>query len=177
MTGQINVNKIGARTGTNVEIESGHTLQAPGHVLQVVGNSSSSYDGGASAGLARDDTVPQQSEVLMCVEATITPKFANSKLLIQASIPGGHQYNSYTACCLFKDSGAAIQVMPQYFSSNGDNATWNLTHFMDAGSTAAATFKVGLGSNSGIVAQNGDNSSRKYGGASSSTLVIMEIAQ
>ena len=48
---------------------------------------------------------------------------------------------------------------------------------MDAGSTAAATFKVGLGSNSGNIYQNGDATSRKYGGASASTIVIMEIAQ
>ena len=164
-------------SGNNINVTSGHTLHAPGHILQVVGNTSSTYHGGASAGLARDDTVPQQSEVHICVEATITPKFANSKLLIQASIPGGHQYNVYSACCLFKDSGEAIQVMPQYFGDNGTNATWNLTHFMDAGSTAAATFKIGLGGNSGNLYQNGDASSRKYGGVSASTLVIMEIAQ
>ena len=66
--------------------------------------------------------------------------------------------------------------MPQYFPSNGTNAARKLTHFMDAGSTAAATFKVGLGSNSGNIYQNGDATSRKYGGASASTLVIMEIA-
>ena len=156
---------------------SGNNVKIPNHVIQVVGNTNSTYNGGASSGLTRDDTVPQQSEVHMCVEVDITPKFADSKLYIQASIPGGHQYNSYTACCLFKDSGEAIQVLPQYFSSNGTNAHWNLTHFMDAGSTATATFKVGLGTNSGTIHQNGDTASRKYGGASASTIVIMEIAQ
>ena len=156
---------------------SGNNVKIPNHVIQVVGNSNSAYNGGATAGLARDDTVPQQSEVHICVSVSITPKFADSKLYIQASIPGGHQYNAYTACCLFKDSGEAIQVLPQYFSSNGDNAHWNLTHFMDAGSTATTTFKVGLGANSGSVYQNGDVSSRRYGGASASTIVIMEIAQ
>ena len=160
----------GQTTAANVKI--------PGHVIQIVGNTNSTYNGGASAGLTRDDTIPQQSEVHMCVEVNITPRFANSKLFIQAAIPGGHQYNCYTACCLFKDSDAnAIQVMPHYFASNGTEATWNLTHFMDAGSTSTATFKVGLGSNSGTIHQNGNNAARKYGGASASTIVIMEIAQ
>ena len=156
---------------------SGNNVKIPNHIVQVVGNTNSTYNGGASAALTRDDTVPQQSEVHMCVEVNITPKFADSKLYIQASIPGGHQYNNYSAVCLFKDSGEAIQVLPQYFSSNGTNASWNLTHFMDAGSTATATFKVGLGANSGNIYQNGDAASRKYGGASASTIVIMEIAQ
>ena len=159
----------GQTTAANVKI--------PGHVIQIVGNTNSTYNGGASAGLSRDDTIPQQSEVHMCVEVSITPRFSDSKLFIQASIPGGHQNNTYSACCLFKDSGEAIQVMPHYFSTNGTEATWNLTHFMDAGSTSTATFKVGLGSNSGTIHQNGNNVARKYGGASASTIVIMEIAQ
>ena len=180
-TANINANavtdaKIAAMAATKLTGTVASARLPTGTPVQVVANTESTYNGGASAALTRDDTVPQQSEVHICLQATITPKFANSKLLIQASIPGGHQYNSYTACCLFKDSGAAIQVMPQYFPSNGTNAAWNLTHFMDAGSTAAATFKVGLGSNSGNIYQNGDATSRKYGGASASTLVIMEIA-
>ena len=178
----LSVNTITPQTGTtttinaNTVVASGKTFTAPGSVIQIVGNTNSTYNGGASAGLTRDDTIPQQSEVHMCVEVNITPRFANSKLFIQAAIPGGHQYNTYTACCLFKDSGEAIQVMPHYFASNGTEATWNLTHFMDAGSTSTATFKVGLGSNSGTIHQNGNNAARKYGGASASTLVIMEIA-
>ena len=156
---------------------SGNNVKIPNHIVQVVGNTNSTYNGGASAGLANDNTIPQQSEVHMCVEVSITPKFANSKLYIQASIPGGHQYNTKSACCLFKDNGEAIQVLPQYFETGNVSASWNMTHFMDAGSTATATFKVGLGGNSGNIYQNGDASSRKYGGASASTIVIMEIAQ
>ena len=179
----LSVNTITPQTGTtttinaNTVVASGKTFTAPGSVIQIVGNTNSTYNGGASGGLTRDDTIPQQSEVHMCVEVNITPRFANSKLFIQAAIPGGHQNNTYSACCLFKDSGEAIQVMPHYFPSNGTEATWNLTHFMDAGSTSTATFKVGLGSNSGNIYQNGNNSARKYGGASASTIVIMEIAQ
>ena len=179
----LSVNTITPQTGTtttinaNTVVSSGKTFTAPGSVIQIVGNTNSTYNGGASAALANDDTIPQQSEVHMCVEVNITPRFANSKLFIQASIPGGHQYNNKSVCCLFKDSGGAIQAMPQYFETNNVSASWNLTHFMDAGSTSTATFKVGLGGNSGTVHQNGDASSRKYGGASASTIVIMEIAQ
>ena len=35
MTGQINVNKIAARSGSTITVASGNVLQAPGHVMQV----------------------------------------------------------------------------------------------------------------------------------------------
>ena len=35
MTGQINVNKIAARSGNTVTVASGDVLYAPGHVVQV----------------------------------------------------------------------------------------------------------------------------------------------
>ena len=179
----LSVNTIIPQTGTtttinaNTVVASGKTFTAPGSVIQIVGNTNSTYNGGASAGLTRDDTIPQQSEVHMCVEVSITPRFSNSKLFIQASVPGGNQNNTYSACCLFQDSGEAIQVMPIYSASNNVEMTWALSHFMTAGTTNATTFKVGLGSNSGAIYQNGKNSGRSYGGASASTIVIMEIAQ
>ena len=166
------------QSDTITEKTSGAGVKIVGHVLQVVGNTNSTYNGGASAGLTRDDTIPQQSEVHMCVEVSITPKFANSKLFIQASIPGGTQNNTYTACCLFQDSNAdAIQVMPIYNPNNNVEMVWALSHYMTAGTTSSTTFKVGLGSNSGAIYQNGVSSARRYGGVSASTLVIMEIAQ
>ena len=157
---------------------SGNNVKIPNHIVQVVGNTNSTFNGGAASGVVRDDTIPQQSEVHMCVEVDITPKFADSKLYIQACVPGGTQYNTFSVCCLFKDNdGDALQVMPQYVAHNNIEWQWNLTHFMDAGSTATATFKIGLGANSGTIHQNGKSSGRAYGGASASTIVIMEIAQ
>jgi len=38
MTGQINVNKLAARTGNTITVNSGDVLQAPGHVMQTVTN-------------------------------------------------------------------------------------------------------------------------------------------
>ena len=34
MTGQINVNKIAARTGTTINMESGHKILMPGSIVQ-----------------------------------------------------------------------------------------------------------------------------------------------
>ena len=180
----LSVNTITPQTGTtttidaNTVVASGKTFTAPGSVIQIVGNSNSTYNGGASAGVTRDDTIPQQSEVHMCVEVSITPRFANSKLFIQAAIPAGTQNNTYTVCCLFQDSGAdAIQVMPVYIPNNNVEFNSHITHYMTAGTTSSTTFKVGLGANSGNIYQNGVSSGRRYGGGSASTIVIMEIAQ
>ena len=67
----LSVNTITPQTGTtttinaNTVVASGKTFTAPGSVIQIVGNTNSTYNGGASAGLTRDDTIPQQSEVHM----------------------------------------------------------------------------------------------------------------
>ena len=65
----LSVNTITPQTGTtttinaNTVVSSGKTFTAPGSVIQIVGNTNSTYNGGASAALANDDTIPQQRRV------------------------------------------------------------------------------------------------------------------
>lgn len=75
MTGQINVNKIAARTGNTITVESGDVLQAPGHVLQVVQGSISSEVASGSS-----------SFVDTGLSVAITPSSSSSKVLILASL-------------------------------------------------------------------------------------------
>ena len=75
MTGQINVNKIAARTGNTITVESGDVLQAPGHVLQVVQGSISSEVSSSSSSF--QDTG---------LSVAITPSSSSNKVLILASL-------------------------------------------------------------------------------------------
>tara|TARA_B100000963_G_scaffold284627_1_gene253439 strand:- start:1229 stop:1747 length:519 start_codon:yes stop_codon:yes gene_type:complete len=80
MTGQINVNKIAARTGNAITIASGDVLQAPGHVIQVVqssGGGTVSISGGSSWHSSHSDT-----------QVSITPHSASSKIFVAYNIWG-----------------------------------------------------------------------------------------
>jgi len=72
MTGQINVNKIAARTGNTITVESGDVLQAPGHVLQVVQTVATTEESTTSTSLV-NYTVGNVS---------ITPSSTSSKVLV-----------------------------------------------------------------------------------------------
>ena len=84
MTGQINVNKIAARTGNTITINSGDKISgaagsivAPGQILQVVSNHYTAIGSTSSTSL-----------VASGVLANITPKFATSKILVDMRIQG-----------------------------------------------------------------------------------------
>ena len=84
MTGQINVNKIAARTGNTITINSGDKISgaagaiaAPGQVIQVVNNHYIVIQSTSSTSL-----------VATSVLANITPKFATSKILVDMRIQG-----------------------------------------------------------------------------------------
>ena len=74
MTGQINVNKIAARTGTAITVESGHVITQPGSIVQTVSGSKSTLVNVASTSFA--DTG---------LTANITPSATSSKILILLS--------------------------------------------------------------------------------------------
>lgn len=79
MTGQINVNKIAARTGNTITVESGDVLQAPGHVVQVVQVTGTTQVNNTSSGW---------TSVHSSLQLTITPKSTSNKILVTYSIWG-----------------------------------------------------------------------------------------
>lgn len=78
MTGQINVNKIAARTGNTITVASGDVLQAPGHIIQA---KAVSYKGQIS-------TTSTSHVAITDLAVTITPSSTSSKMLIT--------FNGYT---------------------------------------------------------------------------------
>ena len=84
MTGQINVNKIAARTGTTINVASGHTFHQAGAVLQTISTSNETNYSTTSG------TFVQLGETL-----SITPKFATSKIYVQCYFSARHTGGDY----------------------------------------------------------------------------------
>jgi len=150
-------NLIGPTSGSNankVIIPSGQTLHAPGHVIQVVQGVYSSVASVSTAAYAR-------SSVLF--SATITPKFASSKILLTGHISGSSDSNTHAFwICLERGSTeigqgdaagnrrrahSGIASTFQNYIEGLDHGTIN---FLDApNTTSATTYNVKLAHNSG----------------------------
>ena len=82
MAGTLSVQKIQglatSATPTTVEVSSGHVLQAPGHVIQVVSSTLTSAASGTG-----------QSVVDTGLAATITPSSASNKVYVNGYITLG----------------------------------------------------------------------------------------
>ena len=75
MTGQINVNKIAARTGTTINMESGHKILMPGSIVQT-----------KSFTMTSTTTTTSDGFVDTGLQLAITPSSTSSKILITGFI-------------------------------------------------------------------------------------------
>lgn len=145
-------------------------------VLQVV----SSIDGSVfatSTTIAYDDSIPQNTEGAEFITLAITPKNANSNLIIEAFAYVTAQANAARFfMCLFVDSDAdALSTTGAYLDTNFQ-CMLSLKHVVAAGSTTARTYKIRLGASGGATLNiNGAGGSRYFGGTCNSGIVITEV--
>ena len=187
MTGQINVNKIAARTGNTITVNSGDILQAPGHVLQV---KSATFDDVLAISSA--DTRTDITNLSL----SITPSSTSSKILVNTHISyGGTDTNLYASGNLLRDStpigvnttatGNQLNISFGMELTGQANETYKLRNssmtFLDSPSTTSAiTYKVQarLDANGTLyINRDGQGANADYGSRGISTLTIMEIAQ
>ena len=183
MTGQINVNKIAARTGNAITIASGDVLQAPGHVIQVVqtvftGQATYSNNGSTSdiAGMT----------------VTITPKSASNKVMITCQL----SYSTNSDGCgnliiLLRGStiiggqtnGTSVNGWFGIINNNGQSNSGGILYnaggeFLDSpNTTSATTYKLqhhGVGGTTPFIINKQSGTTALAG---ISTLTAMEIAQ
>lgn len=131
----------------------------------------------ASTVMPKDDTIPQNTEGVEVLSASITPKHANNRLLIQATVVAANSGNgNQHTVALFQDSTAnALCAVPGTNSNANYMDTIHLTYEMAAGTTSATTFKIRLGPDSGTTTFNGFSAGRAYGGVVGSIITIQEI--
>jgi|LakMenEpi03Aug12_release.lakeMendotaPanAssembly.Ray.scaffolds.fasta_scaffold00600_28 hypothetical protein len=153
-------------------------LLPAGSVLQVVNSAVTAYTTGTTI-LPWDDTIPQNTEGTEFITAAITPKSTTSKLLIQFSGSCSTSAAAWISAALFQDSTAgALAATSTYMATSAGGAQIVLNYYMTSGTTSSTTFKIRVGpAVAATVSINGAAGvGRYFGGVSSTTLVITEIA-
>ena len=170
MTGQINVNKIAARTGTAITVESGHKIMMPGSVIQTVYGS-----------ITSSETTSSTSYVNTSLAATITPTSSSSKILVivnaamYANGVGTHAITSvFRGDVSGTDLGNGTYGIGSAYNGSGGAANKNTVccSILDSPNTTSATtytvaIKKANGSYSSLISVNSERS----------TIVLQEIAQ
>ena len=106
----LKTNTIQAATGTSVSVASGHVLQAPGHVVQVVHTSTGEMTT-TSTTAPYDDTIMQITEGFEVMNLNITPTSASNKLLIRAQAHVSPSADSLPTMGLFVGTTADALAM------------------------------------------------------------------
>lgn len=184
----------GLTTNNNtITVPSGHKLYAPGHIVQVV---PVDYSGRASQGLS-DNTIAN----VVGIEAAITPKYANSKIFIQARWFGEFGNFDRIYNCVFGISRNGTQIGRQteglgstlangltvpaisyiYSDTNSTGETANLFVTDSPNSTSELTYRLTLVADQGftlytnrVAGWSGQTAGYELG---TSGIVLMEIAQ
>jgi len=130
-----------------------------------------------SAQIPPDDTIPQITEGIQVLVATITPRNVNNRLRIRGLVWVGTDNALQFTCALFQGTTAdAIAVGFIWGNVAGTLFPCIVEHEMLAGTTSLTDFKVNVGgsaaANWGI---NGYVTGRRYGGIMLSHLEIDEI--
>ena len=183
MTGQINVNKIAARSGNTITVNSGDKLYAPGHVIQVVSGTLTSAATGTGTSIV--DTG---------LTATITPTSTSSKIYVNGYITLGTQ--SFFVYCwlvrgstqIFKADAAGSRptvtlAAPAYAGGNEVYAhVATPFQYLDSPSTTSATtYKIQIRQYSTgawyVNKSHNDRDNADYEPRGTSVITLMEIAQ
>ena len=157
---------------------TGTITGVPGAVLQMVNSSTGAVATGTTL-IPSDDTIPQNTEGNEYMTLAVTPRGATNNLridvVVQVSSSAG---GGRMVAALFQDSTAnALAVSTQGFIDANKPMMLSFTHYMTAGTTSATTFKVRVGAaQAGTTTFNGVSGGRLYGGVSSSSITITEVA-
>ena len=173
---KIEVNEITARTGTNIEIPTGHTLQAPGHVIQF-----------QHVNFTNNITISSSTFTdITGGTLTITPQSSSSKIfvIIDCAVYVATTSITYGYCGSKIIRGSSTEVSAAnmvdgtgpytYGSSATGFGQFDARHWYSAvdspSTTSATTYKIqGARYGSGSVVYNN--------AGASSNIIAMEIAQ
>jgi hypothetical protein len=171
--------------GDDYAIDCGATVKIRGDItnatfpavsaFQVVNTQTGAVATGTTV-IPDDDTIPQITEGDEYMTLAITPKSATNKLKIEVVVFGDcSTNNSQQVAALFQDTTANALAVGSMAGVNNVINPIVFTHYMDAGTTSATTFKVRAGGAAGTFTFNGKNEARKYGGVIASSITITEV--
>tara|TARA_B100000212_G_scaffold288017_1_gene228967 strand:- start:320 stop:892 length:573 start_codon:yes stop_codon:yes gene_type:complete len=190
MTSIIKADNISTVSGSgNIAVASGSNLYAPGHVIQTIQT------------VYNSDLVFTGTSDVNVMAVTITPKSANSKILVTIDISVSHQ-DSYSALVRCKRGSTFIGggLADPAYNSTIDNVWFNVRaqstdntnayaiesyskSYLDSPSTTSATTytatvrQAGGASNAGRVNKPVSNNNNQYSSRTDSIITVQEIAQ
>lgn len=145
-----------------------------GKVAQIQTSSTTSYTSTATA-IPYDNTIPQNTEGVELLTATITPTNASSTLVIQAQVCMAGSTIQNTSLALFVDTTVnALDASTSTHSAANYAYKTHIFHVLSAGSTSARTYKIRYGPNTGTAYVNGISSAQRFGGVQTATLTVTE---
>ena len=162
---------------TDAETVGGYSASQLRDVIQRVYAENRAYTS-TTATIPNDDTVPQITEGLQILSATITPTSASNLLRVSALVNGGcGTQSAYITAAFRSDSTNAIAVSTSNTNGSGTGFVQSSINAMvTAGTTSALTFSVRAGgTGSTLLINGGGGLSRFFGGASICSLTIEEI--
>ena len=156
----LKTNTIQAATGTTVNVASGHVLNAPGHVLQVVSTSAES-----------ETSFTSSSFIATSTSVAITPTSTSSKILVTAVLPLQCATSGIIHYTLYRGSTnlAAGSFGRFYDNASRDNQA-TMTILDSPSTTSATTYAVYVKATGGGTHYYNINNAK-------STIVAQEIAQ
>ena len=179
----LKTNTIQAATGTAVNIASGHSFTAPGHIIQTVSSTLTSTASGTGTSIVDSG-----------LTGTITPSSTSSKIYVNGYITIGT--SSFFVYCflvrgstqIFKGDDAGSRPTPTVANTQhmGSNDIYNFEavpfQFLDSPSTTSATtYKIQLRHyTSGtwyVNRTHQDRDTANYEPRGTSVITLMEIAQ
>jgi hypothetical protein len=177
MTGQINVNKIAARSGNTITVNSGDKISgaagsivAPGQVIQVVQATSA----------ATTQTTSTSTWVDVTPTATITPTFSSSKILVSHTaggmITGGGVSGSLQ---LLRGSTVVVTRGRQGYTSytGWSSVPFSMEYLDSPNTTSSITYKFQIRINTTGEIRHNDTTGSGVTALASSIVILQEIAQ
>ena len=156
-------------------------------VVQVVYEEITTSGTFASAQIPFDDTIPQNTEGAELLTATITPRYANSYLYVeaQAFVGENSDYSNGIAMALFRDSTADAFATSFSVAQSSLNSPFGTSIIaiplraekrLNSVAPTPTTIKMRIGLDEvATVRYNGANGSRQFGGSLVSYLKIIEV--
>lgn len=158
-------------------LKSDGTFAVPpaGAILQVLQNTNTANTD-LSTTIPLDDTTPTSSEGTEVLSQAITPADNTNKVLCIVHVWGATaSANVPMIAALFRGT-TCIQVASVTFNSANFPDCIAFTFLDSPASASAQTYSVRVGASSGNARLNGSAAGRQFGGATSSTLTLMEIS-
>jgi hypothetical protein len=172
MTGQINVNKIAARTGNTITVESGDVIHQPGSIIQAV---QLHYPGNVGTVSSSQLSTTSTSYVDFLTKA-ITTKLANSLIYVKTYSLYYTNAAAYGDGRLLRDSTTIDECKYQYYTGSNDQFLPLSFQVLDSPNAAAGTtitykHQMKRASTGTLNCGYGDG-----GGKVNSNMILMEIA-